>query len=255
MGVANAHFGLPGNRSVAPVAAADLNEGNVRHYLSITQMPDTSALFHGSQDFWDLFYIEFSLYGAQLFGINKSKILEIDGRHYLGYATNLIMSTKAQLLDANDLFIASNNTQASAANTKLPLFECCDQRVYVSVSCHLPMDSHVVIKNGVQTASRDIATAFFENQAESIIRYDRNGVQLQIKGKTYNSQTHMIRKTDYIKWHKLNESYRLRFLRFYLHVCYKLYNATTDKFVLTTQDFPVKQDSYWQIFVRFVSNY
>lgn len=168
-----------------------------------------------------------------------------------------MVSDSTDLVANDGNFEDSDNTAGAYVTTSLPLFECCDQRIYVSVSTHLPMDSHTVIQNSVQTTSRDIAVAFFDNQAESIITYKPDGtLGLRIKGRTYNAQTHMIRKSDLnVKWHKLLTSYRLRYLRFYLHICYKLYNETTDGFVLVKQDFPIGKDSFWQMYVRFVSEY
>jgi hypothetical protein len=225
-------------------------------YLQITQQPDTSLLIQGTRDFWDCFFIEFSLYGMQLFGVKKTALLSMNARYYLAHSDDAKVSVSTDLVAADGTFEDAGNTASLYVTTSTPLFECCDQRIYVSISTHMPMDSHVVIQNGVQTSSRDIAIAFFDNQAESIITYKADGsLGLRIKGRTYGSQTHMIRKSDYIKWHKLNTSYQLRYMRFYIHICYKLYNDTTDTFVLVKQDFPVSQDSFWQMYVRFVSEY
>ena len=65
----------------------------------------------------------------------------------------------------------------------------------------------------------------------------------------------MIKKTDQnIKWHRLT-TYRLRYLRFHLHICYKLYDITSGKFVLEKVPFPITADNYWQLYIRFVSEY
>jgi hypothetical protein len=258
MGIERTHFGLIAGRTIAGIAAGNINAANLVKYLEIVQQPDTSLLIQASRDFWDCFFIEFSLYGMQLFGVKKTAMLNINDRYYLAHTANTRVTVSTNLVTAvGQLFPNAFNTVPLYVTTSLPLFECCDQRVYVSVSTHLPMDSHTVIQNSVQTTSRDIAVAFFDNQAESIIQYLPDGsLSLRIKGRTYNSQTHMIRKSDLnVKWHKLNTSYRLRYLRFYLHICYKLYNETTDSFVLVKQDFPISKDSFWQMYVRFVSEY
>jgi hypothetical protein len=259
MGIERTHFGLVAGRTIAGIAAGNINAANLVKYFEILQQPDTSLLIHGTRDFWDCFFIEFSLYGMQLFGVKKTAMLNINDRYYLAHTANALVSASTELVTAvaDPLFVAAANTVDLYVTTSLPLFECCDQRIYVSVSTHLPMDSHTVIQNSVQTTSRDIAVAFFDNQAESIIQYLPDGsLSLRIKGRTYNSQTHMIKKSDLnVKWHKLNTSYRLRYMRFYLHICYKLYNETTDSFVLVKQDFPISKDSFWQMYIRFVSEY
>ena len=253
MGIDHTHFGLQPLDAVA--AIPNPNQGNLIKYLQITLLPDTKLKITGTADFWECFYIEFSQYGLQLFGFPRRTVFSLDNRYYIAYNQNT-PSTQAADLTNNGNFIAAQNTRDLVRSGSLPMYECCDQRMYVSVSCHLPMDSHTVVQNGVQTASRDIATAFFENTAESSLFFEENGdFDVRIHGKTFNYQTHMIKRTDTVRWHKLNSSYRLKFLRFYLHICYKLYNAATDSFILTTQDFPVEKDSFWQVFVRFVSEY
>jgi hypothetical protein len=99
-------------------------------------------------------------------------------------------------------------------------------------------------------------TAFFENQLETTLMYDSNNVMThRLKGVSYSGQTHMVKKTDAnIKWFRLKDSYDLRYLRFYLTVCYKLYDSAIG-FYLKQQEFPIEDDNYWQIFIRFVSDY
>ena len=136
-----------------------------------------------------------------------------------------------------------------------PLYQSCDQRVSVSVSAHLPMMSRILIKNGKQSTSREIAKAYIENHVETTLTFENNNFTgLRVKSKSFADQTHLIKQTDQYKtWVRLLESYDVQLLRFYLHITYKLFQ--NDSFIMTTEDFPIDDENFWQMTVQFVSDY
>ena len=203
----------------------------------------------------------------QLLGINKGNLHKVGERYYLGYQDG-VQSAAGQEdqfveVDAgNDptvpyTYVEGENKKRQMMYSTIPLYECADQRIYVSVSTHLPIDSQVFVQDEVQKSNRDIAIAFFENQLETTIAFDaQNNITHSLKGISYSGQTHLIRKTDMnTKWVKLKNSYDMRFLRFYLHIGYKLFDTVTGTYSLKKQPFLIKDDNFWQIFVRFVSVY
>ena len=250
-------FGLPEARVVAPVANPRADQ--VVPYITFELNPDTSLRINGSRDFWDCFYFEFSDYGKHILGISDTILTSVNVRsNVLGHqADSVISAANAMVAGAPLVFIAPANNTAHVVFNRVPLFESCDLRVYVAVTCHLPMDSHTAVLNGKESSSRDIAIAFFENFAEtSVITAGNGDISIKVKERAYGSQTHMIRKVDQnIKWHKLKTSYRLRYIRLHLRICYKILDLTTGEFSLEKQEFPVSADNYWQVFIRFVSEY
>jgi hypothetical protein len=239
---------------------------DIVQFLKMKLTADSSLQITCTNTFLNCFVLEFTDYGMQILGVDKTQLHKVGNRYYFA-----MQEDTQSKIGINNQFVVNNNLQvpnipfryADPANTKgtallnsTPLYECCDQRVYVAVSTHLPMDSHVLVQNEVQTSSRDIVTAFFENQLETTLMYDAENVMThRLKGISYSGQTHMVKKTDAnIKWFRLKDSYDLRYLRFYLTVCYKLYDSEIG-FYLKQQEFPIEDDNYWQIFVRFISDY
>lgn len=86
MGIERTHFGLAAGRNVDGIFFVHLD--NLVKYLEIVQQPDTSLIIQGTRDFWDCFFIEFSLYGIQLFGLKKTSLLNMNGRYYLALQYN-----------------------------------------------------------------------------------------------------------------------------------------------------------------------
>jgi hypothetical protein len=241
-------------------------QNDIKTFLKMKLTADSSLQIVTTNTFLNCFVIEFTDYGMQLLGINKATLHKVGERYYYAVQQDeKSMPNEVKQFVATDLvldptvpytYVIPQNTVRKTLYNTTPLYECCDQRVYVSVSTHLPMDSHVMVQNEAQQSVRDIAIAFFENQLETTLSYDNmNNMTHTLKGTSYSGQTHMIRKTDSnIKWIKLKDSYDLHNLRFYLHVCYKLF-STTAGFSLQKHDFPIGKDDYWQLFVRFVSEY
>ena len=206
---------------------------------------DSSLQISTSNTFLNCFVLEFTDYGMQLLGIDKNTLQKVGERYY--YAVNSdkkSMSGQPQAEQFVMFFGNENPTEPYQYNyptnehsktlfNTTPLYECCDQRVYVSVSTHLPMDSHVLVQNEAQQSARDIAIAFFENQLETTLSYDNFGNMTHtLKGTSYSGQTHMMKKTDQNKkWIKLKDSYDLHNLRFYLHICYKMFSSTSGYFL------------------------
>jgi hypothetical protein len=256
-GLEHTYFGLPVERREAAVANPRADQ--VVPYITFELNPDTSLRINGSRDFWDCFYFEFTDYGKHLLGISDKILTAVNVRsNVLGHQADSVISAANAMAAGNPLlFIAPANNTAHVVFNRVPLFECCDLRVYVAVTCHLPMDSHTAVVNGSESSSRDIAIAFFQNFAETSVITAANGdISLKVKERAYGSQTHMIRKVDQnIKWHKLKTSYRLRYIRLHLRICYKILNENTGDFSLQKQAFPVSADNYWQAFIRFVSEY
>jgi hypothetical protein len=254
-----------GDIIVTPVNA--LGQDDVEKFLTFKMTADSSLQIITTNTFQNCFVLEFSQYGMQLLGIDKSKLHKVGARYYLGYSDGE-QSVAGQadqfvVVDVNDdpvvpfRYSEGENMHTTMMYSTIPLYECADQRIYVSVSTHLPIDSQVFVQDEVQKSNRDIAIAFFENQLETTLAFDaQNNITHSLKGISYSGQTHLIRKTDMnTKWVKLKNSYDMRFLRFYLHIAYKLFDTVTETYSLKKQDFPITDDNFWQIFVRFVSVY
>ena len=241
--------------NVNPVVLA--NAGDETQYLTLTMTADTTLQIKGTSHLWDCFSIEVSNYGIGLLGLDKTTMLKFDERYFI---TRIDDVFGAQQFDINvDPVVYFNigfNTSAGIFSGVTPLYQSCDQRVSVSMSCHLPMESHVIVNNGVQASSRIIAKAFFENNVLSTIEFDGDGniTNQRIRARVYADQEHMIKVTDQnIQWNRLASSYRLRYLRFYLHMNYKLFGV--DTFSISEEQFKLEPDDYWQFTVRFISDY
>ena len=258
-GLLDDYFALGIGNTVPPVVIQ--TTADVTAYLNTSLTADTTLQFTGDPLFWDSFAIEFTAYGMGLLGINKDKLLNYDINRY--FITRVQDVFSAQIFDTTadpvlylPIIDAPRNTSKGMFLADTPLYQSCDQRVSVSVSCHLPMNSHVVINNGVQASSRIIAKAFFENNIESTLEFNEFGVITgqRVRARVYADQDHMIKKTDGdIQWNRLASSYRLRYLRFYLHVNYKLFGI--DSFSIVEEEFDLDKDDYWQFTCRFISDY
>jgi hypothetical protein len=231
----------------------------VEDYLQILVTADTTIEFVGHPVFWNNFAIELSTYGIALLGINKDDLLEHNGQYFI---TRTDETFKAGLIEdgstppiIDETLQVDYNEHDATFSSSTPLFQSADQRISCSVSCHLPMQSHLLIRDGIQSTSREIAKAYFENEIQTTLTLNVYGLDsVKIKCKTYADQYHMIKKTDpRVQWNRLVNSYDLRWLRFYLHVTYKLFQ--NDKFVMVTEDLKVDDDSYWQFTVQFISDY
>jgi hypothetical protein len=259
-GLHNDNYALGGAGNT--VAASDIDINPVIEYLTMTLTADTSLQVTGLTTFWNCYAIEVSTYGIGLLGLNRDQFIKYDERFFMTRVEDVL---GAQIFDTitdpanvtfHGLADAALNTSDGLVLAEIPLYQSCDQRISVSVSCHLPMDSHVIINNGVQASSRIIAKAYFENNILSTIEFNEVGAITgqTVRARVYADQDHMIKKTDGdIQWNRLASSYRLRYLRFYLHANYKLFG--TDTFSIVEEEFKLGEDDYWQFTCRFISDY
>ena len=239
--------------SIDPVNDFDANP--VVNYLEFTITADTSIEIEGTAEFWDAFAIELSTYGIALLGIDKKQLFEHGGRYFITRSNDNFKETFLDANDATQMAAGGYNFHPGTFSSGTPLFQSADQRVSCSVSCHLPMDSHLVIRDGAQTTSREICKSFFESDIRTTLLFADNVYEsTEIACRTYADQVHMIKRTDgNIQWNRLKESYDIKLLRFYLHITYKLFQ--NDKFKMVTEDFPVDDNNYWQVTVQFISDY
>ena len=233
----------------------DFDANPVENYLQFSMTADTSIEITGTSEFWDAYAIELSTYGIALLGIDKKQLFQHGGRYFITRSNDNFKETF--LDDGDDTLMRAQgyNIHPGTFSSGTPLFQSADQRVSCSVSCHLPMDSHLVIRDGQQTTSREICKAYFESDIRTLLQMDGYTYEsTEISCKTYADQVHFIKRTDgNIQWNRLKESYDIKLLRFYLHITYKLFQ--NDTFKMVTEDFPVDDNNYWQVNVQFVSDY
>ena len=154
-------------------------------------------------------------------------------------------------------FVDADNITSHIVDIVTPIYQSGDQRLKVSVSSHLPITSNIRIDDENETVDRDICEAFFENKVTAQIRYTEQNTfeRVSLQSEIYNGQKNFIKKSDrHTKWNRLLTSYMLSYLRFHLHITYRVFDSSTNKFKLSRQKLPVEENNYWLMTLRFISD-
>ena len=137
-------------------------------------------------------------------------------------------------------------------DTRVSIYSTFDTRFKVDIESHLPVSSSVSLVDGVQQTSRHIAEAYFEKKCK--ITSNTNDNLYKITTPVYTGQIPMIRKDTQNKaWYKLNNSYGLRFLRFYVFITYRVFSGKENKWTFQRYRMKLEEDDYFNFSVRFVS--
>jgi len=177
--------------------------------------------------------------------------------YYLAVTNGVTTAAWLQVtVDGANFIQAGANLRSTTVHSEHSLYMVMDQRVKVSVSSHLPMLNNVLIKEEKETVDRAILEVFFDNEIETSVTFDEQGVfkEHQITNKLYAGQFPFVKKSDIGKqWHKLLTSFDLRFFRFHIHITYRTFDSDKDRWVLTTKRLPIGDTQYWDFSLRFLS--
>jgi hypothetical protein len=247
-------YGLPVGMGVAPVAAVDRNADNYRQYIRFETTCDGCIQFTTDHLFWNYYVIEFTGYGASLIGIDTDSLhsLPLDGPRYVMAATGDSFSPSPA---DEDVWDAADNDVNQNFISHNPIFSTADQRIKITLSTHLPILSQVSVDNEVQSSDRDICTAFFENVVTSEILYADGTFDTRLHSKVYAGQVALIRKYDsHHQWNRLMTSYRLRYIRFYVYITYRVFDTTSETYKFEKHKLEIDEHEFWNFTVKFVSD-
>ena len=262
-GILGVNHGFTANEDVQGIAAGVITAANILPLIKFDLTADGCIQFKGGDGFWSLFVVEFTAYGAATFGISLDRLHKLEfallpDQYVLAQTANSFSTSPVNVLDEwvqLDPQMNTNNSLEGTFLTNDPLFSTADQRIKISVGSHLSTTSQVAVEDQVQTSDRNIAEAFFNNEATTEVSYENGEFNVAINSRVFAGQVAMIRKFDsHHMWNKLLTSYRVRFLRFLLYITYRVFDDATLKFKLEKRTLVIDPDEYWSFSVKFVSD-
>ena len=252
---------------VAPFAPVpNPNVNNLRTLIEVRITADGGLQFVGSNVFWNNFVIRFTREGAAILGF-YNQIQEVTRAlffpapatkyYYIAKTRDAAGNITNDWFNNQNIIIEGGMLQEVAITSDYPLYQSCDQRIKITVETHIPMASNIAIVDEQETADRTIAEAYFESKVENQIKYNESGVvdTMSMTSAMYAGQTNFIRKSDIsFQWNKLLTAYEVKLFRFQVYITYRVWNDTTQLWVLLKSPLSVPAQQFWEMSVRFVSD-
>ena len=260
--------------------AAEITNFGTHKFLNFKLLNDGTLVLHGTSDFWNNFFINFTAVGMETLGFAPETIpfTQLVENYNLMARTRLATGVVTPAIRVNAVapFLAGLFTIAVGGGEPVPndvinlaqmnsdyeifsqhsLFQCADQRLKITVDSHLNIMNNVAINNEKESVDRSIAEFYFEKKIEASTVFNSDGrfESSKITTNVYSGEYSLIKKTSpYKKWTKLQTAYEVRFFRFILNIFYRKYNSVTTKWDIIKQRLGIPDDLYWSMLLRFVS--
>ena len=215
-------------------------------------------------EFCNHFFLVFSPYAVELFGLQQSVQPIAGGNSALAISTTLVQGVEnqsplnpwfADMAQANTI-IPGENRRDQIVQSRSNVYQLWDHRVSVSIKSHLPVANNLQVSEGVELLDNTICRTFLHAPLVVCQRYaDGDQTFHELRRKLYNGQVQLIRKSqrEFI-WNKLLTSYQMRFIRLSVWVSYRRYNAALNRWFMEEKRMTIPSNGLFEVGLRFVSD-
>ena len=221
------------------------------HFIRLQINGDGRLVFQGTQFFWQNFMIKFSRTGAAILGVNYDTLTQ----SHIQVTADQLGNNAFE--NANHVIQAGANTRTTLAECEQSIFQTAENRLKVSIEGHLPQNSSIEIREGIETTNREICQGYFLNDVYVEMQWDEDGTRTytQFTNNIYSGQHSFINKNQKIThWNKLLTAENLRFFRWFLLIHYRAFSETTGKWSIVSERMSIPASEYWSFTIRFVSD-
>lgn len=224
-------------------------------YLKIGFDACGRIMIEGVSEFWNHFVLEFSHFSVKLFQledvVDDNNILSLT---MLPDPNGIDTVQTAQLFDAVGNINPGNILTLETVIGKGSVLKFCDQRLFLTVETHLPIQRNIRVHNSKEQTDPSILRVPFNNNANSTI-YCKNGIivdDISLTTRSYVGRVNFAKKTQPIQqWNTLTSSFEQKIFRFQLYCIYNRFAGGS--FAQTKIAVPFTELGEWDLSLRFVS--
>jgi hypothetical protein len=223
--------------------------------LTVGITSSATVRFTGSSVFWDNFYITSNNYAFQLLGLPYSDMLYTRvGAEVTADSTHLIaggvIATPAATL------YALGNTRTNAIQGTYTLLRFLEERLYVALEVDLALPWNIVIRNGKELRTHQMATFPIKTSLISTIESSNSQVLTDVRVETNSNvgRIHFSQKSDpTAQWYPLASSYAIQNTRLMVHMMRRRYRLADQTWYFDAQPLNIHKDAVWNASLKFVS--
>ena len=233
-------------------------DGRVNNGIQLLTVGITSSAtvrFTGSSVFWDNFYITSNNYAFQLLGLPYSDmcytrvgvVVDADSTHLI--AANVIATPALTLF-------ALGNTQTHAIQGTYTLLRFLEERLYVALEVDLSLPWNIVIRDGRELRTHQMATFPIKTSLMSTIESTNSQVRTDVSVQTNSNvgRIHFSQKSDPSgQWYPLSTSYAIQNTRLMVHIMRRRYRLADQTWYFDPQPLKIHKDACWNASLKFVS--
>lgn len=212
----------------------------------------------GSHYFWRNFYIVGTVYAESLLGVPSTICVSIGGGG--------LLSQDPALLDngAVPALLIAPNIPAQPPipyNGSHSMFRFLEERLYISLEVELSVPWNVLIRDGRESKTHQIANYPFENKYTTTVMSSDSvlGSEISIEMDTHISRFHFQRKSDpNFNWYPVQSSYMIQNSRLQLYITRRRfrYNADgTGTWYYDKKPVNIHKDAVWNTTLKFITVY
>ena len=224
--------------------------------LSCGILSSGTIRFTGSAAFWDNFYITSNNYALQLLGLPYENIMmtvaagesTADDTHLIA---NGVIAVPATLM-----YTADTQTQTTSVQGSYTLLRFLEERMYVALEVDLSLPWNIVVQDGVETRTHQLATFPIRTYLKSTIESSNSQVRTDVHVETNSNvgRIHFTQKGNLsTQWYPLSTSYSIQNTRAMLYIMRRRYKNTTQSWYFDRQPLTIHKDAAWNTTIKFVS--
>ena len=214
---------------------------------------------------WNNFYFEFTPYGIEILGFNKSRLAKVGDTYYLQYSFSDVHGSSFAEMISNGEFIMKDPLPADEIPYRVEqlsdhsIFRYAEHRLRIEVDADLSIPSNILIENGKQKMHYNIGSYAIAHEYSGEITISSNNLlssNIKLQTPIYIGNTVVKSKihpnTD---WYTVVSSANVQNMRLNIIVLRREWNRVSNKWELVRSKLNIDPKAAWTATLKFVQTF
>ena len=214
---------------------------------------------------WNNFYFEFTPYGIEILGFNKSRLANVGDLYYLQFSMSDALGDSFTDILSNNLFIFKMffllNDEADRVEqlSDHSIFRYAEHRLRIEVDADLSIPSNILIENGQQKMHYSIGSFAISHEYSGEITISRDNLitgEIKLQTPIYIGNTVVKSRAEpTTDWYTVVSSANVQNMRLNVAVLRREWNRVTNKWELVRSKLNMDPKATWTATLKFVQTF